>query len=182
MVASSLEKLQQHYDLDIHWRSYQLRPPGSPPIPPQRLEQIKAARPQLQRRAREQYGVEINQGPMNIDSRPALDAEKYAESQGKGKAFHEAVMRAYWQEACDISDLNVLQEIAQSVGLDTENFASKIKNPEYDAQVSADIDLANEYGLDGVPALVFAEKYLVMGAQPYSVLQQVVERVQAESV
>jgi predicted DsbA family dithiol-disulfide isomerase len=91
-------------------------------------------------------------------------------------------MRAYWQEACDISDLNVLQEIAQSVGLDTENFASKIKNPEYDAQVSADIDLANEYGLDGVPALVFAEKYLVMGAQPYSVLQQVVERVQAESV
>jgi predicted DsbA family dithiol-disulfide isomerase len=148
---------------------------------PQRMEQIKASRPQFQRRAREQYGVEINSGPMNIDSRPALDAEKYAEAQGKGEAFHEAVMHAYWQQARDISDLNVLQEIAASVGLDTENFAAKIKEPEYDAQVTADIELANEYGLDGVPALVFADKYLVMGAQPYNVLQQVVERVQAES-
>ncbi len=148
---------------------------------PQRLEQIKASRPQFQRRAREQYGVEINSGPMNIDSRPALDAEKYAESQGKGKAFHEAVMHAYWQQARDISDINVLQEIAESVGMDTENFASKIANPEFDVQVSDDIALANEYRLDGVPALVFADKYLVMGAQPYNVLQQVVERVQTES-
>jgi predicted DsbA family dithiol-disulfide isomerase len=36
------------------------------------------------------------------------------------------------------------------------------------------------YGLDGVPALVFADKYLVSGAQPYNVLKQVVEKVQAE--
>ena len=81
----------------------------------------------------------------------------------------------------DISDINVLQEIAASVGLDTENFSSNLENPEFDAEVSADIDLARQYRLDGVPALVFAEKYLVMGAQPYNVLKQVVERVQAES-
>ena len=176
-----MEKLQENYDLDIHWRSFQLRPPGSQPMSPQRLEQIKASRPQFARRAREQYGVEINSGPMNINSRPALDAEKYAESQGKGKAFHEAVMHAYWQQARDISDINVLQEIAAGVGLNIEDFSSKIENPEFDAQVSADITLANEYQLDGVPALVFADKYLVMGAQPYDVLKQVVERVQAES-
>lgn len=180
-MASSLEKLQKNYDLDIHWRSYQLHPPGSPPISPQRLEQIKASRPLLARRAREQYGVEINSGPMNIDSRPALDAEKYAESQNKGKAFHEAVMQAYWQQARDISDINVLQEIAAGVGLNVDDFSSKIENPEFDAQVSADIALANEYRLDGVPALIFADKYLVMGAQPYDVLKRVVERVQAES-
>ena len=82
----------------------------------------------------------------------------------------------------DISDINVLQEIAASVGLDTENFLSSLENPEFDAEVSADIDLARQYRLDGVPALVFAEKYLVMGAQPYNVLKQVVERVQAENV
>lgn len=177
-----MEKLQENYDLDIHWRSYQLRPPGSPPMSPQFMERIKASRPQFQRRAREQYGVEVNSGPMNINSRPALDAEKYAEAQGKGKAFHEAVMHAYWQQAQDIGDLNVLQEVAASIGLDSENFSSKIESPEFDAQVSADIALANEYGLDGVPALVFADKYLVMGAQPYNILKQVVEQVQAEGV
>jgi predicted DsbA family dithiol-disulfide isomerase len=53
-------------------------------------------------------------------------------------------------------------------------------DPTYDAEVSADIDLAREYRLDGVPALVFADRYLVMGAQPYEVLKQIVEKVQDE--
>ena len=53
-------------------------------------------------------------------------------------------------------------------------------DPTYDAEVSADIDLAREYRLDGVPALVFADRYLVVGAQPYEVLKQIVEKVQEE--
>jgi predicted DsbA family dithiol-disulfide isomerase len=34
--------------------------------------------------------------------------------------------------------------------------------------------------MTGVPALVFDEKYLVVGAQPLDVLKQVVDQVQAE--
>lgn len=136
----------------------------------------------LQERARQQYGLEINPGPSGIDSLPALTAEKYADSQGKGDAFHRAVMHAYWQEAQDISKLDVLKRIAESVGLNTDNFASVLENPIYKDEVSANIALAREYGLDGVPALVFANKYLVMGAQPYNVLTQVVEKVQEEGL
>ncbi len=33
------------------------------------------------------------------------------------------------------------------------------------------------YGLQGVPALIFNNKYLVSGVQPYEVLKQVVEKV-----
>ena len=134
----------------------------------------------LEKRAREQYGLEINAGPFGIDSRPALVADKYAESQGKGEAFHKAVMGAYWQQARSIDDKHVLEEIAENVGLNTENFEATLADPAYDAEVSADIDLAREYRLDGVPALVFANKYLVMGAQPYDTLKQVVEKIQEE--
>jgi predicted DsbA family dithiol-disulfide isomerase len=176
-----LEKLQENHDIAIHWRSFQLRPPGSPPIPPEYRARIEASRPQLQKRAREQYGLELNVGPFNLDSRPALVAEKFAESQGKGEAFHKAVMQAYWQQARKIDDRDVLKEIAASVGLNTGDFASVLENTAFDAEVSADINLAHEYGLDGVPALVFADKYLVMGAQPYDLLEKVVERVQAEA-
>ena len=134
----------------------------------------------MQKRAREQYGLEINAGPFDIDSRSALVAEKFAEAQGKGEAFHKAVMQAYWQDAGAIDDEGVLKELAASVGLNTDNFTSLLASSDFDAQVSADIALAHEYGLDGVPALIFADKYLVMGAQPYDVLKQVVEKVQAE--
>jgi predicted DsbA family dithiol-disulfide isomerase len=157
-----------------------LRPPGSPPMPPEYRKRIEESRPAFKKRAREQYGVEVNPGPFEIDSRPALIAEKYAESQDKGNVFHDAVMHAYWQEARDISDRKLLKEISVSVGLPIDNFDAILANPEFEALVAADIEQAHEYGLDAVPALIFAEKYLVMGAQPYAVLKQVVERVRQE--
>jgi predicted DsbA family dithiol-disulfide isomerase len=55
-----------------------------------------------------------------------------------------------------------------------------LTDPIYDAEVSADSRLAREYRLDAVPALVFAEKYLVVGAQPYDILKQVIEKIQEE--
>jgi predicted DsbA family dithiol-disulfide isomerase len=132
------------------------------------------------KRAREQYGLDINSGPFGINSRHALVAEKFAESQGKSEAFQRAVMDAYWQQARSIEDTNVLKEIAEQVGLDTKNFEAVLIDPTYDAEVSADIDLARKYRLDAVPALVFAEKYLVVGAQPYDTLKQVIEEIQEE--
>ncbi len=135
----------------------------------------------LEKRAREQYGLDLNVGPFGIDSRPALIAEKYAEAQGRGATFHKAVMQAYWQQARSIDDKAVLKEIVEQVGLSSENFDDVLANPAYNAAVSADVDLAREYGLTGVPALVFADRYLVVGAQPYEVLKQVAEKILEEA-
>lgn len=131
--------------------------------------------------AREQYGLTVNAGPFGIDSRPALIAEKYAESQGKGEAFHKAVMDAYWQHARSIDDMSVLKECAESVGLDTTHVIEALSDPAFDAEVEEDVELAHAYRLNGVPALIFADKYLVSGAQPYDVLKRVIERVQQET-
>ena len=130
--------------------------------------------------AREHYGLEINDGPFGIDSRPALILDKYAESQGKGTQFHEEVFRAYWQEAKSIEDESVLKEMMTRVGLDAAHFDSVLRNAEYESAVDADIAQAYAYGLQGVPALIFNDKYLVSGAQPYEVLKQVVEKVISE--
>jgi predicted DsbA family dithiol-disulfide isomerase len=135
----------------------------------------------LEKRAHEQYGLDLNVGPFGIDSRPALIAEKYAEAQGKGATFHKAVMQAYWQQARSIDDKAVLKEVVEQVGLSSENFDDVLANPAYDAAVSADVDLAREYGLTGVPALVFADRYLVVGAQPYEVFKQVAEKILEEA-
>jgi len=175
-----LEKLEKQFDVAIHWKSFELRPKGSPPMPAQYRARIEAGRPLLQKRAREEYGLELNAGPTGIDSRPALITEKYAEAQGKGDVFHKAVMHAYWLEARSIDDPSVLKELAEQVGLRGENFDAVLTNPEFDAAVSADVELAHEYGLTGVPALVFAEHYLVMGAQPYEVVRRVVEKILEE--
>ena len=61
-----------------------------------------------------------------------------------------------------------------------EDFAAALQNPEFERQVLADVQTARDYRLDGVPALIFADTYLVSSAQPYDVLKRVVEKVQEE--
>jgi predicted DsbA family dithiol-disulfide isomerase len=149
-------------------------------MPPEYRAMIMAGRPRLIAMAREQYGLELNQGPLGIDSRPALIGAKFAEAAGAGEPYHRAVFRAYWERAADIGDLATLAELAEGLGLDRQAFLAGLDDPAHSAAVDADIEQARAYGLSGVPALVFAERYLVSGAQPYPVLKEVTAQVRAE--
>jgi predicted DsbA family dithiol-disulfide isomerase len=150
-------------------------------MPPEYRARIEAGQPQLKAMARNQYGLEINQGPFGIDSRPALIGEQYAMAQGHGDAYHDAVADAYWQQAQSIDDREVLATIAESVGLERAAFLAALDAPEYDQAVEAEIEWAQANQITGVPALVFDEKYLVVGAQPYPVLEQVLRQCEAEA-
>jgi predicted DsbA family dithiol-disulfide isomerase len=125
----------------------------------------------------EELGVEIRSGPFGINSRPSLVGAKFAEDQGAGEAYHRAVLRAYWENGQDISDLAVLQQIAAGVGLDPSRYLQGVAHAGYEARVDADIDLARMYGLTGVPAMIFADKYLIVGAQPLPVLEEAVVEI-----
>jgi predicted DsbA family dithiol-disulfide isomerase len=131
--------------------------------------------------AREQYGLEINAGPFGIDSRMALIGEQYALTQNRGDAYHDAVADAYWLQAQSIDNREVLADIAESVGLERAAFMSALDTPEYDQAVEAEIAWARANEISGVPALVFDEKYLVVGAQPYPALEQVLQQCEAEA-
>lgn len=131
--------------------------------------------------AREQYGLEINEGPFGINSRPALIGAKYAEAQNVGPQYHDAIFRAYWQQANNIADLEVLAAVAESIGLERSHFLEALRQPAFNAAVNADIEQAFQYGLTGVPAMIFGGKYLVVGAQPVALLGEVAEKMLAES-
>jgi len=179
-VASSLEKLVTSHGVTIDWRSFELRPREAPPLDPAYKEKIMAGRPRLYAIAKEQYGLDLNQGPWGIDSRPALIGAKYAEAQGMGPAYHDGVLHAYWHEAKNIAESEVLVAIAEAAGLEKEAFLAALADPSWEEAVLNDVAMAHSYGINGVPALVFQDKYLVSGAQPYAVLTQVVEQIQKE--
>lgn len=178
-MASSLEKLVDSHPVSVYWRSFELRPKGTP-LPPEYLARIQMGRPRLYAIARERYGLEMNPGPFGFDSRPAMIGAKVAESMGCGPAYHDRVMRAYWQEGRDIGDRTVLANVAADVGLDRQMFLEALDSPAYQQAVLADIVQAQAYGINAVPSLIFADKYLVAGAQPYPVLVGAVEQIQAE--
>jgi predicted DsbA family dithiol-disulfide isomerase len=179
-VLFSLKRLQESYPIVLHWRAYELRPAGSPPIPAEYKARIDAARPVFAQAMQDEFGVTINAGPFGINSRPSLIVDKFAEAHGQGEAYHLATLEAYWQQGRDISDMAVLREITGRVGLDPAALDAAVADAGYAAQVDADIALARDYGLTGVPAVVLNSRYLVMGAQPYATFESAVQRALAD--
>ncbi len=174
-----MEALAEQFPLDIHWRSFELRPAGSPPISEGYKQQILAARPRFSAAMREELGVEINSGPFGIDSRPALVGAKMAEAHDRGDAYHSAVFEAYWQHGEDISNREVLRDIAAQTGLPLDQFEAALNNEAYQNAVTFDVEQAHAAGITGVPALVFEEKYLVVGAHPTPALANMIQKVKA---
>ncbi len=179
LASTSLEKLEAEQKIEIVWHAYELRPQGSPPMPEAYRQRILAGRPQLDALARDRYGIQLTHGALGVDSRAAHVGMKYAEEQGVGKAYHDAMFRAYWRDGRSIDQQDVLLEVAESVGLKREAFLKALETPAYLHKVVADITEAQAMGLQGVPAIIFARKYLVSGAQPYEVLNKVVSDVNA---
>ncbi|MBP8001730.1 MAG: DsbA family protein [Chloroflexi bacterium] len=172
-----MERLKLSHGVTVTWHAYELRPQGSPPLPEEYKQYIEAARPRLEAIAREHYGLELHPGPTGQSSRLAHIGGKVAAALGQSEAYHRVVLQGYWQEGQAIGNRDVLADLAVSAGLNRADFLAGLDDPQYDEAVTADVEQAFQYGLGGVPALIFAHKYLVSGAQPYTTLVQVTEKV-----
>ena len=104
----------------------------------------------------------------------------FARSKGRADEMQERVMRAYFTEGVAIGDPNELTRLAVDVGLDEGETHDALASDAFSADVKKDLQIARENGISGVPAFVFAEKYLVSGAQPADTLLRVLEKACSE--
>jgi predicted DsbA family dithiol-disulfide isomerase len=95
--------------------------------------------------------------------------------------LEEALLSAYFEEARDPSDHEVLREIAVAAGLREARVDEVLAGQEYTDAVRADVAQAAAYGATGVPFFVFEGRYGVSGAQPAEVFEQVLEQVWRET-
>ena len=79
--------------------------------------------------------------------------------------MEERLFEAHFVEGKNIDDVNVLLELASEVGLKTTALDVKILSGQYTTEIEADIQLAQQFGVRGVPFFVFDRKYAVSGAQ-----------------
>ncbi len=182
MAESSLDSLRQTRAVQVEWRAYELRPAGSPELPPEveavHRQRIAEGWPRVQQMARERFGLELRKRE-DASPRPTRLAHvgaKYALAQGRGEAYHKAVFKAHWEDLRDISSVDTLTEIAGEVGLDPAGFRAALDDPEHSAAVEGDEYWAWQQGLQGVPAFIFGNRYLVSGAQSVEVLEEVYDR------
>ncbi len=130
---------------------------------------------QAQMRARmAAEGLPYGNRTMTYNSRLAQELGKWAESQPGGEAIHDALFRAYFVDAKNISDPAVLFEIAGSLGLDEAKARDVIEKRTHKDAVDADWEKSRRYGVTGVPTFVVGHRGVV-GAQPYEALEELVK-------
>ena len=112
-----------------------------------------------------------------INSRPALQAAEFAREHGRFDAMHHELLKAYWDEGKDVSDIAVLREVAARAGVDVPGMESAIAADRFGDYLDARRAEADELGINGIPAHVIADRYLVMGAQPYDLFERVMAKV-----
>jgi predicted DsbA family dithiol-disulfide isomerase len=113
------------------------------------------------------------------NSHKALQLTELARDRGLHEAVHSRLMRAYWSEAADIGDEEVLLDLVAEAGLERANAEETLADGRYAARVQASTREANQHGINAIPAFVLGERLLLLGAQPEALFERAVERLQA---
>jgi predicted DsbA family dithiol-disulfide isomerase len=175
-----IERLKAKHDVKVEWVHFPLHPDTPPEgrsladLFARRNVDRKAMHNEMKARM-DAEGLPYGERTMTYNSRLAQELGKWADTQPGGEAIHDALFRAYFVEARDISQPAVLLDIARQVGLSVDGAREVLEKRTFKDAVDADWALARQYGITGVPTFV-AGRYGVVGAQAYEALEQLVKK------
>ncbi len=167
-------------DLELTWRPFQL----NPEMPPggmgrQRYLELKFGGPtgakqtyDSVREAGRSEGIDfaferIGRTPNTLDSHRLI---RLAGEAGRQDAVVQALFDAYFLEARDLGDLDVLVAAAAAAGLDPAQARAYLESDKDAEAIKAEDAQARHIGVQGVPTYILANKYVLSGAHPPEVL------------
>jgi predicted DsbA family dithiol-disulfide isomerase len=109
----------------------------------------------------------------------SFDAHRFihfAKTVDKQDAAKESLLKAYFIDGKNTADHDTLVEIAQTIGLNGTAITQMLNNDDFADAVRTDIQLAQQFGITGVPFFVFNRQYAVSGAQDVQVFVETLEK------
>jgi predicted DsbA family dithiol-disulfide isomerase len=174
LSTSRVERLRHDFEVEVQWHYFPLHP--DTPAEGLLLQDLFAGRgydlDAMHARMKglmDAEGLPYNRRSHTYNSRLAQELAKWADSQPGFESIHGALYRAYFVNGRNIGNIEVLVDIAQSVGLSADDARGVLADRTFKDAVDADWEQARRYGVTGVPTFV-AGRYKVVGAQPYDVL------------
>jgi len=162
----------------VAWLAFPLHP--ETPEEGLTLEELFAGRdvdiPAIQKRLREvaaSLSLPLSGRFKTYNSRLAQELAKWAESEGKGEEFHRAVFRAYFADGRNIGKVEVLSDLAASVGLPVDGAQRVMRARSFREPVDADWARSRALGIRAVPTFIVRQRRIT-GFQPYEALVELV--------
>jgi predicted DsbA family dithiol-disulfide isomerase len=165
--------------ITLDWRGYELLPEGRFEAPVFTPREPDPERPlnRFELHAQSE-GVPYNAyRPIGfVFSHNALEGAEYAKAQGKLQFDHynEGVYRAFWEQSKDISDVQVLANIASNSGLNRDDFVSALHEKRFNDLIVPFDDEAYADDITHVPTFKFRGERAAEA--PYAIIRNLTER------
>ncbi|WP_370449042.1 DsbA family protein [Cryobacterium sp. Hb1] len=104
----------------------------------------------------------------------------YAKAHGRQIDMKERLLKAYFVDGRHIGRIEDLADLAAEIGLDRADVVRALTAHDFLADVKADVALATEYGIQGVPFFVIDGKYGISGAQDPATFTQALNQILTE--
>jgi len=179
-----IEKLRQNYDIDIKLVHFPLHPDTPPEgremagfyaergLDPDKMYQDMKERMDAE-------GLPYGKRTHSYNSRLAQELGKWSETVEGGETLEQEFYKAYFVNSRNIGDVDVLLDCVEAAGLSVDEARTIIEQRTFEQAVDEDWAKSQQYGVSGVPTYV-AGGYGVVGAQPYEVLEKLMQEVGAQ--
>ena len=179
-----INKLKANYPVHIQWKYFPLHP-GIPQegitlkdlFPGKNFEDSPMAK--RLKSLIDEEGLPYNSPSMTFNTRLAQELAKWADDFPEGEALHSALYRACFVEERNIGEINELLQLVEKVGLPIEEAQNVLEHRFFQAKIDTEWQEARERGVTGVPTVI-APPYIIVGAQPYEKLVEMIQRIRSE--
>ncbi len=151
-----IDKLEQAYDIDVQLVHFPLHP--DTPMEGRSLDDLFAGRgvdmDAMYARMKglmEAEGLPYGKRTHTYNSRLAQELGKWADTQEDGYAIHDALYRAYFVDARNIGDIQVLMDVVRQVGLPEQEAREVLEQRNFKDAVDQDWGQSHQSGVTGVP-------------------------------
>jgi predicted DsbA family dithiol-disulfide isomerase len=169
--------------VEIGWRPFQLNPDMPPEGRDRRLYLaqkfggLDRARQRNAAIAEAGAGEDIDFRFNRIERTPnTLNSHRLlllAGRHGRQTAALDALFRGYFTDGLDIGDIEMLADLAASIGIDRRSAYRYLDSDEDVEHVLAEDEMARSIGIGGVPCFIIDRRYAISGAQSPEVFHQV---------
>lgn len=111
------------------------------------------------------YGLCFKEMSWIANTNLALQASEYARDYGKFHEYHEQLLYANYTLGNKIGELNVLLDIAQNIGLDSEGLKTALQENRYQARLIEARQKAEKDQIMVTPTFIINDRYRIVGAQ-----------------
>lgn len=185
-LESALKQLPEGLSVTVRWHSFQLDPDTKTTADKnayQYLAERKGISYEQSKQLHQQVSNMAVQAGLDYRFDKAVVANTFqahrllqlAKQQGKDNEMEERLFSAYFTEGKNIDDRQVLLGLGAELGLNATDIAKALDDNLYEAAVKADINQAQELGIQGVPYFLINQQYAISGAQPVSVFVKTLE-------